>query len=72
MIDGRAMGWKKDHRRHAAGSPRAELRFASDDTPPPIFDEPDLARFRVNIFRQRGYLGLAMRAIPFEVPTMTA
>lgn len=34
------------------------------------YDLPGVARFRVNIFRQRGHLGLAMRAIPIEVPTV--
>ena len=29
-----------------------------------------IARFRVNVFKQRGNYGLAMRVIPFEVPTL--
>lgn len=29
-----------------------------------------LGRFRVNLFQQRGTLGFAFRAIPFEVPTL--
>lgn len=33
---------------------------------------PRLGRFRTNIFQQRGTLGMAFRAIPFEVPTMEA
>jgi twitching motility protein PilT len=31
------------------------------------FSVPGLARFRVNVLRQRGSLGLVMRVIPFEV-----
>jgi twitching motility protein PilT len=31
---------------------------------------PGVGRFRVNIFRQRGTLGIIMRVIPFEIPTL--
>lgn len=31
---------------------------------------PGLARFRVNLFRQQGHIGAAMRLIPFEVRTI--
>src|SRR3970282_1577153 len=31
---------------------------------------PGLSRFRVNVFRQRGNIGAAIRTIPMEVPTM--
>ena len=34
------------------------------------FSVPGLGRFRTNIFQQRGTLGMAFRAIPFEVPAM--
>lgn len=34
------------------------------------FSVPGLGRFRTNIFQQRGTLGMAFRAIPFEVPSM--
>ncbi len=34
------------------------------------YDLPGVARFRVNIFKQREHLGLAMRAIPIDVPTV--
>ena len=30
---------------------------------------PGLGRFRVNVYRQRGTLGVVMRAIPLEIPT---
>ncbi len=31
---------------------------------------PGLSRFRVNLFRQRGSVGLVMRVIPFEIPKL--
>jgi twitching motility protein PilT len=31
---------------------------------------PDIGRFRVNIYRQRGTLAIVMRAIPFEIPSL--
>jgi twitching motility protein PilT len=31
---------------------------------------PSVARFRVNIYRQQGNIGVAARLIPFEIPTM--
>ncbi|GMV14760.1 MAG: twitching motility protein PilT [Polyangiaceae bacterium] len=31
---------------------------------------PNIGRFRVNIYRQRGTLAIVMRAIPFEIPTL--
>ena len=31
---------------------------------------PDLGRFRVNIFRQRGYVGIVIRQIKLQVPTL--
>jgi twitching motility protein PilT len=32
---------------------------------------PGVGRFRVNIFRQRGTLGIIMRVIPIDIPTLT-
>ncbi|MCU1497429.1 MAG: Twitching motility protein PilT [Acidimicrobiales bacterium] len=34
------------------------------------FSWKDITRFRGNIFRQRGEVSLALRAIPFQIPTM--
>src|SRR3989304_8808114 len=31
---------------------------------------PGLSRFRVNVFRQRGNIGAAIRTIPMKVPTI--
>ena len=33
------------------------------------FELPDVARFRVNVFRQRGKIGLALRLIRADIPT---
>ncbi len=33
---------------------------------------PGLGRFRVNIYRQRGALGIALRVIPMSIPTLEA
>ena len=34
------------------------------------YSVPGIARFRVHIFRQRGEYGVALRVIPFDVPSM--
>jgi twitching motility protein PilT len=34
------------------------------------FELPNVSRFRVNVFQQRGNMGLVARAIPFEIRTM--
>ncbi|MDZ7672739.1 MAG: ATPase, T2SS/T4P/T4SS family [Halanaerobiales bacterium] len=34
------------------------------------YSVPGLSRFRVNIYRQRGSVGIAMRVIPQEIPTI--
>lgn len=34
------------------------------------YSVPGIARFRVNVYRQRGCIGAVMRCIPFEIPTM--
>jgi twitching motility protein PilT len=34
------------------------------------FGIPGVARFRASVFRQRGSVGLVLRVIPFEVPTL--
>ena len=34
------------------------------------FSWQDLTRFRGNVFRQRGSVSIALRAIPYEIPTM--
>ena len=34
------------------------------------FGIPDLARFRVNVFRQQGAVGMVIRMLPHEIPTL--
>ena len=34
------------------------------------YELPECARFRVNIYRQRGTLAIVMRVIPFRIPTL--
>ncbi|MDD5691739.1 MAG: type IV pilus twitching motility protein PilT [Candidatus Omnitrophica bacterium] len=34
------------------------------------YSVPGIARFRVNVYQQRGCAGAVMRCIPFEIPTM--
>lgn len=41
---------------------RSEVDFA--------FSIPDISRFRVNIFRSRGMVQLAIRVVPLEIPSM--
>jgi twitching motility protein PilT len=36
------------------------------------YDAPSIGRFRVNVYRQRGSLAVAMRFIPTEIPKMDA
>jgi len=36
------------------------------------FDAPDVGRFRVNVYRQRGSLALVMRHVPREIPSFEA
>lgn len=44
--------------------------FYSDNELDFCYSVPGLARFRVNVHRQRGTLSLALRLIPFSVPTI--
>jgi len=34
------------------------------------YSVPGIARFRVNVYQQRGCVGAVMRCVPFEIPTM--
>jgi twitching motility protein PilT len=51
-------------------SPEQRERFAAEKEMDLAIGIPGLGRFRVNVFQQRGTLGLAFRAIPFEIPSM--
>jgi twitching motility protein PilT len=46
------------------------MRFATERHADLAFDEPGLGRFRVNVFRQRGTVGIVLRVIPSQVRTV--
>jgi twitching motility protein PilT len=50
--------------------PRLWERFVQDLEIDIAYAIPGFARFRVNIYRQRGMISIAMRFIPFKIPTM--
>ncbi|MFI5398536.1 MAG: type IV pilus twitching motility protein PilT [Candidatus Binatia bacterium] len=43
------------------------MRFATERHADLAFDKPGLGRFRVNVFRQRGTVGIVLRVIPPQV-----
>jgi twitching motility protein PilT len=43
------------------------MRFATERQADMAFDQPGLGRFRVNVFRQRGTVGIVLRVIPLHV-----
>jgi twitching motility protein PilT len=47
-----------------------QATFVDDGQVDFSFSWKDLTRFRGNVFRQRGTVSLALRAIPYEIPTM--
>jgi len=47
------------------------LRFAAERQADLAFDQPGLGRFRVNVFRQRGKVGVVLRVIPPRVRTIS-
>src|SRR6266850_5563821 len=52
------------------GNPDAAARLASNGTADLSYSLPSRARFRVNIFQQRGVYSIVMRVIPTDVPTL--
>jgi twitching motility protein PilT len=46
------------------------LRFATERHADLTFDQPGLGRFRVNVFRQRGKVGIVFRVIPSHIGTV--
>ena len=50
--------------------PEMQEAFLADSQLDFSFSWGDVTRFRGNIFRQQGAVGLALRAIPYEIPTM--
>jgi twitching motility protein PilT len=47
-----------------------QQQFASQRTVDFSFSWQDVTRFRGNVYRQRGAVSIALRAIPFQIPTM--
>ena len=52
------------------GNPDAAERLAQTGTSDLSYSLPSRARFRVNIFQQRGVYSIVMRVIPTDVPTL--
>src|SRR5688572_5284333 len=52
------------------GHPDAASRLAQTGTADLSYSLPSRARFRVNIFQQRGVYSIVMRVIPTEIPTL--
>lgn len=54
------------------GNPDAAERLANTGTSDLSYSLPSRARFRVNIFQQRGVYSIVMRVIPTDIPTLKA
>jgi twitching motility protein PilT len=54
------------------GHPEAAERLAKTGTADLSYSLPSRARFRVNIFQQRGVYSIVMRVIPTNIPTLTS
>src|SRR5215212_217150 len=52
------------------GHPDAAERLANSGTADLSYSLPSRARFRVNIFQQRGVYSIVMRVIPTDIPTL--
>ena len=52
------------------GNPDAAERLARTGTADLSYSLPSRARFRVNIFQQRGVYSIVMRVIPTDIPTL--
>ena len=52
------------------GNPDAAERLASNGTADLSYSLPSRARFRVNIFQQRGVYSIVMRVIPTDIPNL--
>jgi len=53
------------------GNPDAAERLANTGTADLSYSLPSRARFRVNIFQQRGVYSIVMRVIPTDIPTLS-
>ncbi|MBN1128202.1 MAG: type IV pilus twitching motility protein PilT [Chitinispirillaceae bacterium] len=66
VVDGKTA---EELARHFLG-PQLWERFLQNLEMDIAYAIPGFARFRVNIYRQRGLISIAMRFIPFRIPTM--
>jgi twitching motility protein PilT len=55
---------------HSIMQPEQKEKFQSTHHLDLSHSVPDIARFRVNIFKQKGQTGAVLRYIPFEIPTI--
>jgi len=55
---------------HMQGNPDAAERLVNTGTADLSYSLPSRARFRVNIFQQRGVYSIVMRVIPTDIPTL--
>src|SRR4029453_8900741 len=54
----------------AGGSPSRRQKFKESQEVDLAYSVPGLGRFRVNIFQQRGTVGLVLRVIPMRIRTV--
>src|SRR5215475_10449291 len=54
------------------GHPDVAARLAATGTADLSYSLPSRARFRVNIFQQRGVYSIVMRVIPTDIPSLAA
>jgi twitching motility protein PilT len=54
------------------GNPEAIERLTNTGTTDLSYSLPSRARFRVNVFQQRGVYSIVMRVIPTDIPTLTS
>lgn len=54
------------------GNPEAAQRLVQTGTADLSYSLPSRARFRVNIFQQRGVYSIVMRVIPTDIPTLAS
>lgn len=54
------------------GNPEAAEQLVSNGTADLSYSLPSRARFRVNIFQQRGVYSIVMRVIPSDIPTLSS
>jgi twitching motility protein PilT len=60
----------EDALQHILRDDQLREEFANEGEADFSYEIPGLSRFRVNAFRQRGYISIACRAIPFQVRTI--